>query len=230
METARTDNEALKNTLYDKSYACPICNKNFTSKAIRVGKNQVISTDSDLYSRYSVVNPILYDVLMCPDCGYAALSKTFDSLLPKQKEWIRDQVCSSYKARSYSEYTTIEEGIYKHKMALITCMTKKGKTGEQAYLALHIAWLYRELGDETNELAFLKKAYDGLAYALSNETFPLFSLDEITTMYILADIGYRLGETTDAKKYLATVITSPGVSPRVKDRALDLKTKIQHSS
>ncbi len=220
--------EALKNALYDKTYNCPICSKNFAAKTIKVGKNQVISIDSDLYTRYSIVNPLLYDALVCPYCGYAALVKSFDSLLPKQKEWIKTQICANYKSHPYSEYTTVHEAIHKHKMALLTCITKKGKTGEQAYIALRIAWLYRDLGDEAQELSFIQRAYEGLNEALSTERFPLFGLDEVTVMYILADIGYRLGKVLEAKRFLSTVITSPGISPRIKDRALDLKDKIFH--
>jgi len=229
MEAIHND-EALKSALYDKSYVCNVCDQPFSSKSIKVGKNQVISIDSDLYARYSVVNPILYDVLVCPHCGYAAITKSFDNLLPKQREWIKTQICANYKARSYSEYTTLEEGIHKHKMALLTCMTKKGKTGEQAYIVLHIAWLYRDLGDTENELSFLTRAYQGFETALSTERFPIFGLDETTTMYILADIGYKLGKLSESKKYLSTLITSPGTSSRIKDRALELKAKINHAS
>ncbi|MDF2614813.1 MAG: hypothetical protein K0S71_2599 [Clostridia bacterium] len=229
MENIHT-NDALKNALYDKSYACPVCNQAFTAKSVKVGKNQVVSVDSDLYPRYSVVNPILYDALMCPHCGYSAITKSFDSLLPKQKEWIKAQICANYKAHAYSEYTTLPEGIHKHKMALLTCMTKKGKTGEQAYIALHIAWLYRDLGDENNELSFLTRAYEGFEEALSTERFPIFGLDEMTVMYILADIAYKFGKISEAKKYLSVIITSPGISGRIKDRALELKDKINHQS
>lgn len=219
---------AFKNALYDKSYTCTVCNRPFKAKAVKVGKNQVVSIDSDLYTRYSLVNPILYDVLVCPNCGYAAVSKSFDTLLPKQKEWIKSQICNSYKDPNYSEYPTIEEAIHKHKMALLTCMIKKGKTGEQAYIALHIAWLYRDLDDEQNEISFLKRAYEGFDEAIAKERFPILGLDDITVMYILADIAYRLGLFDSAKKYLATVITSPNISSRIKNRALDLKEKIMN--
>ncbi len=222
--------ENFKNTLYDKSYTCPICNRGFTTKTIKVGKNQVVSVDSDLYARYSIVNPILYDVLSCPNCGYAAVTKSFDTLLPKQKEWIKAQLSANYKPCAYSEYTTIKEAIHKHKMALLTCITKKGKTGEQAYIVLHIAWLYRDLEDEQNEISFLQRAYEGFEEALSKERFPIFGLDDVTVMYMLADIGYRLGKLDAAKRYLSTVITSPGVSSRIKDRALELKEKVMHSA
>ncbi len=215
--------DALKDVLYDKSYTCPICNHKFTAKTIKLGKNQVTSVDIDLFPHYSVVNPILYDVLFCDSCGYAAVNKSFEKILPKQKEWIKEQICSNYKYHPLSEYVTTHEAIYKHKMALLACLTKKGKVGEQAYLALHIAWLYRELEDSLNEMAFLDRAYTGFDTAISTERFPIFGLDEVTTFYILAALAYKLNKIIEAKKYLGTVLTTSGISDRIKDRALDLK-------
>lgn len=217
----------LKDVLYNKSHLCPICDNTFTAKAIKVGKNQIVSIDSDLYARYSIVNPLLYDVLLCPHCGYAALNKSFDTLLPKQKEWVREHLAAHAKPHASYEYITLEEGIYRHKMALLSCITKKSKLGEQSYIALHIAWLYRDLSDTKNEDIFLKRALEGLDKTLSTERFPLFGIDELTLMYMLADISYRLGDPFAAKKYLSTVIVNSSVSPRVKERALDLKEKLK---
>lgn len=216
----------LSKLLYDKSYSCPLCDKAFTAKTIKVNKNQVLSIDSDLHANYSLVNPLLYDIIVCPHCGYSAHVKSFDNLLSKQREWLKEHFSPLRPVPAYSEFTTLEEGIHKHKMALLASIIKKGKLGEQSYLALHIAWLYRDLGDMENEISFLQRAYDGLVETLSKERFPLFGIDEITIMYMLADIAYRLNKVDDAKRFLSIVLTSSGISPRVKDRALDLKNKI----
>ena len=55
---------------------------------------------------------------------------------------------------------------------MLCCLTKKSKLSEQAYLALHIAWIYRDLEDETNELAFLERDFEGFSAALGSERFP----------------------------------------------------------
>lgn len=56
--------EALDKLLYDKSYKCPLCNEAFKNKAIRSGKNQLISIDMDLYPRYTLVNPLYYCIVV----------------------------------------------------------------------------------------------------------------------------------------------------------------------
>lgn len=220
-------NISIQDILYDKSYECPVCDNHFTSKSIKLRKNQVLSIDIDLYAHYSMINPLLYDCILCPKCGYSALSQNFDKLLPTQKQWIKEQVCQKYKAQIFNEYATLVQAITKHKLALLTCMVKKGKIGEQAYISLHIAWLYRDLRDEPNEKIFLSRAVVGFKKAFESERFPIFNLDEITTAYIVSAASYLLKDYQTCKQYLAQVISSPmASSSKLKDRALDLKQMV----
>lgn len=222
--------ELLDKILYDKSYTCPLCSKDFKSKAIRLGKNQLVSIDDDLYPHYSMVNPLFYSVITCPHCGYSALAKTFGLLLPKQKEWLSEQFAPYKPHPQYSEYTNSKDALSKYKMALFACMTKKSHISEQAYIALNIAWIYRDEGDTQNEQLFLKRAYSGFSEAFTTERFPILGMDELTFTYTLAAIAYEIGEFEDSKQYLSTVITSTGCPPRIKEHALNLKQKLFNTS
>lgn len=212
---------SLQDILYDKTYECPICHNTFTSKAIRTGKNQVLSTDLDLYTHYTIANPLFYDAILCPECGYCSLAKSFNSLLPMQVKWLREQVSTKYKKQTFNTYTTLKEAILKHQLALVSSIIKKAKIGEQAYLCLHIAWLFRDLENPIQEKIYLKKAVDGLKKALETENFPLFNLDALTTSYIIAAISYNLEDYSTAKAYLNDVVLNG--SGKLKDRALTLK-------
>lgn len=219
------ESNALKDILYDKSYECPVCYHPFTSKAIRLNTNKAVSSDLDLYPRYSHVNPLLYDAILCPKCGYCALNKNFSQLLPTQIQWIKEQVTSKYKKRSFGTYMSLQDALIKHQLALICCLAKKGKFGEQGFIALHIAWLYRDLKKEEQEKAFLEKAASALMKALESETFPVFHLDATTTSYIIAAIHYQLGHFDLARDYLNTIVhTAKG---QLKNRVFDLKELIK---
>ncbi len=219
--------DQVKSALYDKSCVCPLCNSNFTAKAVKVGKNQVTSLDDDLYPHYSLVNPILYDVIVCPECGYSTISKNTKNLLSQQKKWLNEIFFKGNTNKpTYGEYTTTEEAIHKHKMALLACITRKGKLNEQAYIALHIAWLLRDLGKEKESKSFLSRAYDAYREAFSKESFPMVGTDEQTLMYTLAAIAYELEKYSESKQYLSMVITRPEISARLKDRAFTLKEKL----
>ncbi|MGL4343686.1 MAG: DUF2225 domain-containing protein [Cellulosilyticaceae bacterium] len=216
----------LADILYDKTYECPLCNCHFSNKSIRLRKNQVISIDSDLYAHYSMVNPLLYDAIICPECGYGSLSSVFDKITATQKVWIREIICQHYKKRNWPEYLTPYEAIVKHQFALASAIAKRSKLGEQAYICLHIGWLYRDLGNARHEMHYLSKAISGFKKALETENFPVINLDEATTMYIISDISFRLGDYDSCRMYLAQVLTNRS-SMQLKNRALDLKEKLR---
>lgn len=218
---------SLESALYDKTYICPICDKVFTSKAIRTGKNRLMSVDTDLKPQYDTVNPILYECIVCPKCGYAALGKAFAAVLPKQALWIKEQICSKYKGRDYPDIVTHKDAIERYKLALLTAMVKKAKDGERAYLCLKIGWLYREMEEAAQEKAFLSYALTGFVNAYNNERFPIFELDELTTAYIIADLYRRFKEYDKALKWVGAVILEKNVSLKLKARGLHLKSLIR---
>lgn len=220
------ENNIPLDVLYDKTYECPVCDTVFKSKAIRSRMNKVVSTDSDLYSRFDNVNPVIYDVIVCK-CGYASLSACFDNLRPKQIEWIKKSVTSKYKFTYYPEILTEEESINRYKLALLNASAKKARNGEKGYICLKIGWLYRDLEDKQNERTFLEHARQYFMKAFSSERFPIFELDELTTMYLIAELSRKAGDFDTSLKWASELITKPGIPTRLKDRALDLRDTLR---
>ena len=66
-------NEELKERLYDKSYTCPICNKNFKAKQIKKGKTIFVEMDLGLRGKFKPIMPDYYYVIMCDNCGYTGV-------------------------------------------------------------------------------------------------------------------------------------------------------------
>ena len=220
------DDTKMKDALYDKSCICPLCETAFKSKTIKYGKNQLLTVDEDLYAHYALINPLLYDIIVCPSCGYSVSSKYLATLMPKQKEWLKEHFKKGAGSAPYSDYTTLDEAIHKHKMALLASITKKGKISEQAHLTLHIAWLYRDLGDKAQEQTFLKRSYQGFAEAFFKESFPIAGMDEATIIYLLAILAYETDNLDASKQYLSKLLTIDTCPARIKERAHELKQKI----
>lgn len=216
----------ITDILYDKTFECPVCDRQFKSKVIKSGRNKFIRADSDLKPYYEVLDPSLYEVLHC-SCGYTGLTRNFMTLTPTQKVLIRQGICEKFKEIPRSEYRTVQEAIELYKLALLNTIIKKGKDGEKGFICLKIAWFYRDLEDEANEKAFLEHAVQGLEGALEKERFPMFNLDENTVTYIVADSYRRLGKEDVALKWLSYLLLSKGVSSRLKERARDLKDLIR---
>ena len=214
---------SVEEVLYDKTYICPVCNKEFKSKAIRLGKNRLLTVELDLKANYDIVNPLLYECIVCENCGYAALSKTFNSLTSSQIRWIKEQIGTKYKVYHYPPILSEKDAIMRYKLALLNSFVKKAKDGEKAYICLKLAWLYRDMNEKKAEELFLQYALTGFERAYNTERFPIFELGELTTAYIIADIYRRMKNYEKAMKWLGFVIMDKSVSLRLKTRALHLK-------
>ena len=58
-----------KDLIYDRSFACPVCDSSFTAKIMKSSKAKLLGTDQDLRARYEGIDALKYDVVMCPICG-----------------------------------------------------------------------------------------------------------------------------------------------------------------
>lgn len=213
----------IEQVLYDKSYTCPVCGRQFKSKAIRSGKNRLLTVDIDLKANYDIVNPLLYECVVCESCGYAGLAKNFNSLSSSQIRWIREQISSRYKPFHYPEVITEKLGIIRYKMVLLNAFVKKAKNGEKAYICLKLAWLYRDMNLKEQEAVFLQHALTGFENAYNSEHFPIFELGELTTAYIIATIYRSMGEYDKAMQWVGFVVMDRSVSLRLKTKGLHLK-------
>ena len=97
-------------------------------------------------------------------------------------------------------------------------------------MCLKIGWLYRDIKDTKNETTYLKCANKDLKIAFGSERFPIFELDEMTTMYIIAALSMKLREFDQALRWISDLIIKPGVPSRLKQRAQDLKEDIRSKS
>ena len=62
--------------------------------------------------------------------------------------------------------------------------------------------------------------------AISEEMFPMCGMEQSTVDYLLAYMAYHFKKYEIASKFLASVLTAPSASRRMKDMALELKEDI----
>lgn len=225
-EKEREENKkrfTVEEVLYDKTYTCPVCYKEFKSKAIRSGRNRLLNVELDLKANYDIVNPLLYECIVCESCGYAGLSKTFNSLTASQIKWIKEKVCTQYKVHHYPPILSDKDGVLRYKLALLNSSVKKAKDGEKAYICLKIAWLYRDMKEKELEEEFLQYALTGFENAYNTERFPIFELDEHTTAYIIADLYRRKKDYEKAMQWISVLVIDKSIPLRLKTKALHLK-------
>lgn len=231
-----------KDFVFDKSFACPVCGSSFTSKIMKTGKAKLIGTDKDLRPTYEGVDAVKYDVILCPVCGYAALSRFFPNITSGQAKMVRDTISQKVRLHPFAgDIYTYEEALERYKLTLANAVVKKAKASEKAYICLKSAWLLRGhaenldvTGDKTvnrasliaQEDEYLMNAYNGFTEAMQSEKFPMCGMDQLTMEYLLAELAYHFKKYDVSSKLVASILTSPVANNRMKDKARELKDQI----
>jgi uncharacterized protein (DUF2225 family) len=240
----------VKNTIdeadviFDKTYVCPVCDKEFKSKMVKSGKAKLVSLDTDLRPKYRLIDPLKYDAIACPYCGYTALNRFFKYVTATQAKLIKTNISGTFKGLKKSgEVYTYDDAILRHKLALVNAIVKKSKTSERAYICLKLAWIirgkaenfsndapdYKEqiAGLNKEEIEFITKAYDGFKESFSKESFPMCGMDENTVTLLVAELARRLGRYDEAGRWISQILIAKDANERIKIKAREIKAMIQ---
>ena len=226
--------------LFDKKYKCPVCEDDFEAKTVRTGKVRMKNVDIDLRPDYDELDQNKYDVIACPHCGYAALSRYFPTLNKYQIEDIRVQISMNYRHVECDEPTYSYEyakGLYQ--LALANAVVKKAKNSEKAYICLKTAWVIRgetqrldpadedyedkKAENDAQEKELLTNALDGFAMARQTEEFPIAGMDTSTLDYLMAALAVETEKYDLASRMISELLVSKVANSRIKDKARFLK-------
>ena len=231
-----------KDVIYDRGYECVVCDRKITAKTVKAGKCKLSHTDLDLRPVYEDIDVVKYDVIVCPHCGHAAITRYFKPLTSMQLKLVKENISKNFKMKAQEgEILSYEDAYQRYQLALANAIVKKARNSEKAYVCLKTAWLLRgwqeSLGDSTEEqkkkaeLAaqekqFLNNALEGFVAAVQSESFPMCGMDEITVDYLMAVLAAKFEKYDVASKLISTILTSPSANSRMKDKTRDLKDMI----
>lgn len=215
-------NDLNTDSIYDKEIICPVCSKKTIVTKVKSKVCKVASRDTDFCVYYEDVNPMLYDIWICENCGYASMGDKFESITTREAKLIHDTISQKWVKRSMSGERSVDSAIEAFKLALLNLQVRKAKSSEFAKIVLRIAWLYRINKDE-RELDFLRHALIYYNDTYEKERFPVDKLDEFTCMYMIAELNRRLGKNEEAMKWFSRLISSPDARRNTKllDNARD---------
>lgn len=214
--------------LYERTVKCPVCDAEFKCPSVKTSAPRVLKRDSDFFIIYGNINPYFYDVWICNSCGYAALKVDFLKIKEFQKELIFKNITSKWRGRDYQVPYDENIAIERYKLALLNAVVTNCKDSTKAMLCLKIAWMYRLKEMPHDEIIFIEKSLEGFVNAFEKESFPIYGMDKFTTMYLFGELNRRLGNTEESLNWLGKVITTTGVSSRLKELARDQKDLIKN--
>ncbi len=228
-----------KDLLLDRTFECPVCDSKITSKMMKTGKAKLLHTDLDLRAVYEGIDAQKYDVISCPVCGFTALSRFFKPMPAGQTKLIKENISKNFHGTPHTgDIYTYEEAMERYKLALACAIVKQARNSEKAYVCLKSAWILRgwqeELTQKNNdkeklaelqeeEKEYLQNALEGFIAAKESENYPICGMDEITVDYLIAVLAFWQGKFDIASRLIASILTSPSASARVKDKARELK-------
>jgi uncharacterized protein (DUF2225 family) len=246
--TVQSEKDAFseEDVIFDKTFNCPVCDSEFKTKTVKSGKVKLQSLNTDLRPIYQNMDPLKYDAIVCPKCGFAALNRFFKYVTSAQATLVKTNISASFRGlKEFGNIFTYDDAIARHKLALVNSIVKKAKTSEKAYTCLKTAWVIRgkaenlskELPDykqqlealAKEELDFLLKAYDGFDEAFSKESFPLCGMDEITITLLMAELARRVGKYDDSSRWISRVLISKDANERIKEKARDIKELLREN-
>lgn len=228
-----------KDLLLDRTFECPVCGSKITSKTMKTGKAKLLHTDLDLRAVYEGIDAQKYDVISCHICGFTALSRFFKPMPAGQTKLIKENISKNVHITPHTgEVYTYEEAMERYKLALACAIVKQARNSEKAYICLKSAWTLRgwqeELTQKDNdkeklaqlqeeEKEYLQNALEGFIAAKESENYPICGMDELTVDYLIAVLAFWQGKYDIASRLIASILTSPSASARVKDKARELK-------
>lgn len=237
--------------LFDKTYECPVCYGEIKARTMKAGKAKLLRTDLDLRPVYEHIEPLKYEVVTCPHCGYAALTRYFKGLTASQTKAIKENISKSFQASSEKKSVfTYEEAVSRYKLSLVNAIVKHAKASEKAYICLKAGWLLRSQAESLNkeekdyeekikalkeqENEFLENALEGFMTARQSEVYPMCGMDESTVEYLIAVLAMEFEQFDVASRLISGLLTSTSANNRMKDKARDVKemliTKIREKA
>lgn len=198
--------------LYEKKITCNVCGGEFVTSKVRTSKLKMVKRDADFLTYYEGENPLLYNVFVCPHCGYAAMEEKFNHINSREKEKIKKTITPKWNKREFSGKRTIFDGIEVYKLALLTGEVLDYKKYDLANICIRICWLNRLVGNEDEEKRFTILARDLFKYAYTSESI---NMEDTTLAYLIGELSRGIGEKEVALSWYNTALRNPSIKNNV---------------
>lgn len=195
--------------IFERDEKCPICATKFKVRMVKPSHVKPTTRDSDFCQHYEGLNPLLYDVWVCPECLYAAKRKEFLDMKPVAKKKLQEALLRNKgvpKSVNFSEYRDINSAIYAFELAVPCYEIKEASDEVLAGLNMRAAWLCREAGDEDREKYYLRQAIEGYLHFFEWKSETGSKLGEVGLMYILGELYRRVGEYRESVRWFGRVV------------------------
>lgn len=195
----------MQKCLYQVKKTCPVCGTAFATMKVRQRLTPK-QRHSDFFTEYEEINPYLYEVWVCPHCGYAAPDEYFAAVDESQKTVLCKLLAGKRVQVDFSGERTLQDGINAFKIAIFLAEHITCPASRLAGMYLRLAWLLR-LARDTAERECLGQARKYFEQAYFQETLPLGGkMSGAAVKYMIGELCRRTGEAKAALKWFSEVV------------------------
>lgn len=213
----------MDENLFLKNVDCPMCGKPFKTTKVRDSKIRLIKRDTDLFRQYEGPNPYLYEINVCPECGFSYYDTFKQTLGDNQIERFIQTISQQWTKKDFCGERTAEQAIETYKLALLSSRIIGLKDSVLAGICLRICWLNRMIGNNDEEKKFMKGAVEFFEKAYDKEDLNASEgLGPEMVVYLLGELNYRLGSNPDAVRWFNIALSKYNNDPAVKKHTIDM--------
>lgn len=200
------------NPFFQQEQSCPVCDQVFSVTRVKSSSYGVKTRHTDFCNEYEGVNPLLYEIWVCPNCYYASSFRDFaQDFLPKEKLRL-NKALSLFKNQEEPDFCGergFEVALRSFELAIRTNQIRKTKAGLIAPLTLKAAWLCRSMEQLEQEKLFLQEAKKFYLKAFELEGHQGGKLSEVGLAYLIGELHRRTGDYKDAVSWFSRAVSLP---------------------
>lgn len=197
--------DQLKPT-YQSEAECPVCERSFEITKVRSRAVRLVRQDTDFCPYYEGENPLYYEAVVCPHCGFSSHITAMDRINRYEKQKVRDFISKRWAPRSFSGERTWDKALEAFKIVLLNLNVREAAQSEIAKICLRIAWLYRYAADSELEQCYLNHALNSYRRAYEEEDLSDTGLDPFATLFIIGELCCRTGKESEGLQWFSRLI------------------------
>lgn len=192
----------------ERDTTCPLCLVPGKAYTPSPSAYKVLGRESDFLANYEGMNPLFYDVFVCPVCLFSAFREDFQRLAPDEQA-VCIQVSEELRKGPKTDFTKAERSLFVALAALRQALrfyaARTAADETMAMANLKMAKLCRLGGDRQREQTYLEAAlYHYLRAHDLNGDRPV--KEEGLVPYLIGDLHMRIGDPLAAIPWFRKVI------------------------
>ncbi len=213
----------MDEVLFARTVSCPVCSGSFKTTKIKEGKIKFVKRDTDMFRHFEGLSPYLYEINVCPECGFSFSDSNKYELTDTQIRKVAEIISTKWNKHDYGGERTVMQAVEAYKLALLSAQVVSMKDSVLAGICMRICWLNRMAGNDEEEKKYMKGAVEFFEKVYDKEDLSgSEGLGPEMVVYLLGELNYRLGNHSDAVKWFNIALSKYNNNPDVKKQTINM--------